>query len=128
MTSLAILLAAMFLHELGHASMALVLGVKCYSIRWVRWNNFPIPFAMGLSRDIHPVRAIDALITMAGPVTSFALLLLACLEHMNTFALANLSILVTCFLLPGSDFWRLFQYSGLRTRAQVNRYLMGVCQ
>jgi hypothetical protein len=28
MTSLAILLAAMFLHELGHASMALVLGVK----------------------------------------------------------------------------------------------------
>jgi Zn-dependent protease len=116
MTSLAILLAAMFLHELGHASCALVFGVKVYRIGFC-WRG------MFTAMDMPTNRAEFFFVTLAGPLTSLAFFLLACLEGWNVFALSNLCIIATG-MLPNGDFWRLFQYSGLRTRARINARLM----
>jgi Zn-dependent protease len=120
MKELVIFLAAMFLHELGHSSMALVLEVKVYRIGWKLWG-------MTTEMDLPVNYAEFAFVTIAGPIVSIAFFLLACVEGWNSFALANACILAACFL-PGGDFFRLFQYDELRVRAQVNRYLLAVCQ
>lgn len=120
MTNLLLFLAAMFLHELGHVSAALVCEVKCYRIGWRLAG-------MCAEMDMPSNRVVFSFVTLAGPITSLAFFLLACLEGWNTFALANLSIFLFCFI-PGGDFVRLFEYSGLRTRSLIRQRLMEVCR
>jgi hypothetical protein len=122
MTSLLIFFSAMFLHELGHASMALVLGVKCYRIEFKFWHG--IPYGLGLSRDMNFNRFLEGCITVAGTIYSLAFMLWACVMGYNEFALANLALLTIGSL---HDYYRLFMFSGLRTKALINRYLMAVC-
>ncbi len=119
MTSLIAFLAAMFVHELGHASMSLVLGVKVHRIGLCRYGMYT---KMDLAGKIE-----FYLVTLAGPVTTVCFFLLGCAEGWNGFALANACIMIACFL-PNGDFWRLFQYGCLQSRAKIDRYLMAVCK
>jgi hypothetical protein len=111
MTSLILFLTAMFLHEIGHASCALVFGVKVYRIGW-RFAG------MSCEMDLPTSQVVFFFVTLAGPITTVAFFLLSCLEGWNTFALAHVCIFAACFL-PGGDFVRLFEYSGLRTKARI---------
>jgi Zn-dependent protease len=119
-TSLEIFFAAMFLHELGHTSMALVFGVKVYRIG-LCW------YGMFTEMDLPSNRAEFFFVTLAGPVTTIAFFLLGCIEGWNQFSLANVCILLGCFL-PGGDFVRLFQYSGLQTKARIRMRLSEVAR
>jgi hypothetical protein len=117
--SFLLFLSACFIHELGHVSMALVLGVKCHRIGWRIWG-------MTTEMDLPENYAEYVFVTLAGPVTTIAFFLLACMEGWFGFALANACILVACYL-PSGDFWRLTQYRELKKKMLVRKRLEAVC-
>jgi Zn-dependent protease len=112
-TQILLMLAAMFLHELGHASAALVFGVRVYRIGIC-------PLGLYTARDFSGNGFVDGFISLAGPLTSLAFLLLACAEGWFVFALANLC-LVAASALPfrGTDFYNVFQAWGLTSAYRI---------